>query len=104
MWLLRPGRLPQQARERPSLFTLRLPSEPESIAGMRYRIAQVVLIVLGILFAVVTLSPVVGGVAGGAGRSLGVLIGKAIDLLLTILCFWAAVRCGRKARQSRLPG
>ncbi len=62
---------------------------------MGYRIAQGLFILAGILFIVAPTH--LTGVVGTAA-TLGFIVGLLIRLVLAVLCFWGAVRMGRKAR------
>ena len=68
---------------------------------MRYRIAQIGLIVLGIIFAMGALAPIPPASGGGTAGALGTLFGKLIVVFLCIGCFVGARRAGINARRAK---
>ncbi len=67
---------------------------------MIYRVAQVLLVIFGILFLI---APTNLNGAKNQAEALGTIVGLVVRLLIIILCFWGAIRMGRKAKRGRTP-
>jgi hypothetical protein len=68
---------------------------------MRYRIAQIGLILLGIIFALGTLAPLTTRPQSRA-EAVGSIVGKLLVLFISIGCFRGAWIAGRNARKAKI--
>ncbi len=60
---------------------------------MRYRLKQVILSIVGMVFAIITVAPPRGL---DTATTIETMIGKSLVLLLTLVCFRAASNAGKK--------
>lgn len=68
---------------------------------MRYRIAQIGLNTLGVIFALATLAPLATGPKSRA-EAIGSIVGKMLVWFISVGCFWGALIAGKNARKVKI--